>query len=98
VNDEQALAALRAVKDPEIGINIVDLGLVCRAERHGDGIEVQLTPSSPSCPLSAMLAEEARQVLQAAFPDATSIEVELVWDPPWTPERMSEDARRQLGW
>ena len=94
--DPDVLQALRGVDDPEIGINIVELGLVYRAERKADGIDVALTMSTPSCPLSEMLTEQAREVLQAQFPDAPMIHVELVWDPPWTPERMSETARQQL--
>ncbi len=97
MNDHDVLQALRGVNDPEIGINIVDLGLVYRAERRPEGIEVALTLSTPSCPLSEMLVEEAREVLQTRFVDAPSIHVELIWDPPWTPDRMSEAARRQLG-
>ena len=96
--DEDVLAALRAVNDPEIGINIVDLGLVYEAERTAEGIDVKLTLSTPSCPMSEMLVEEAREALQARFADARSINVELVWDPPWTPDRMSEAARRRFGW
>jgi metal-sulfur cluster biosynthetic enzyme len=57
---------------------------------------VALTPSTPSCPLSEMLVEQAREALQARFAGVSSIEVELVWDPPWTPDRMSDVARRQL--
>ena len=98
VNDESVLAALRAVNDPEIGMNIVDLGLVYRAERKPQGIEVKLTLSTPSCPMSEILVEQAREVLQRQFVDAPSIHIELVWDPPWTPDRMTETARRQLGW
>ena len=98
VNDENVLAALRAVNDPEIGMNIVDLGLVYRAERKPQGIEVELTLSTPSCPMSEMLVEQAREVLQTQFVDVPSIHIELVWDPPWTPDRMTETARRQLGW
>jgi metal-sulfur cluster biosynthetic enzyme len=96
VNDPDVLQALRGVNDPEIGINIVELGLVYRAERKPEGIKVALTLSTPSCPLSEMLVKEAREVLQTRFADAAAIHVELVWDPPWTPERMSETARRQL--
>jgi metal-sulfur cluster biosynthetic enzyme len=97
-NDQNVLEALRAVKDPELGINVVDLGLIYRAERTPAGIEVDLTLTAPSCPLSEMLIEEAREVLRAQFADVPSISVELTWDPPWTPDRMSEQARRQLGW
>ena len=97
MNDNDVLQALRAVNDPEIGINIVDLGLIYRAERRPDGITVALTVTTPSCPLGEMLVEEAREVLHREFPDATSIHVELVRIPPWSPDRMSEAARRLLG-
>ncbi len=97
VNDDEVLQALRGVYDPEIGINIVDLGLVYRAEREPDGIAVAISLTTPSCPLGEMLIEEAREALQARFPTVPSICVELVWDPPWSPDRMSEAARRQLG-
>ncbi len=96
MNDHEVLDALRCVNDPEVGINIVDLGLVYRAERTPEGIKVALTLSTPSCPLSEMLIEEAQEALRSRFPDAPSIYVELVWDPPWTPDRMSETARRLL--
>ena len=98
MNDKHVLAALKAVNDPEIGVNIVDLGLVYRAERNPEGLEVELTLTTPSCPLSERLVEEARAALQTKFPDAPAIHVELVWEPPWTPARMSAAARRQFGW
>ena len=94
--DDDVLKTLRAVLDPEIGINIVDLGLVYRAQRTAAGIEVALTLTTPSCPLGEMLTDQVRDVLCNAFPDVPSIEVDLVWDPPWSPERMSEGARNQL--
>jgi len=97
VNNPNVLAALMGVIDPEIGINIVDLGLVYRAEYGPQGIQVALTLSTPSCPLSEMVVEEVREVLQANFAEAAAIQVELVWDPPWTPDRMSEVARQLLG-
>jgi metal-sulfur cluster biosynthetic enzyme len=97
MSDDDVLQALRGVNDPEIGFNIVDLGLVYRAEHGPDGIEVALSLTTPSCPLGEMLVDEAREVLHRRFPDAPSVHVELVWDPPWSPDRMSEAARRQLG-
>ena len=96
MNDHDVLQALRGVNDPELGINIVDLGLVYRAERKPDGVEVALTMSTPSCPLSEMLMEEAREALRVRFTQAPAIRIELVWDPPWTPDRMSEAGRSQL--
>ena len=97
MNDDDILAALRAVVDPELGINIVDLGLVYRAERFGDVIAVRMTMTTPSCPLGEMLLDEVRAVLQREFPQAAEVSVELVWDPPWSAELMSQAARAQLG-
>jgi metal-sulfur cluster biosynthetic enzyme len=97
MSDDDILAALKSVIDPELGINVVDLGLVCRAARVADAIEVALAMTSPACPLGEMMVEEARLALQESFPDASSIHVELVRDLAWSPERMSEEGRRQLG-
>ena len=96
MSDDDILAALKTVVDPELGINIVDLGLVYRADRLADAIEVTMTMTTPSCPLGEMLLEEVRAVLYDRFPQA-AISVELVWDPPWSSELMSAEARRQLG-
>ncbi len=97
MSNPDVLEVLKGVTDPEIGVNIVDLGLVYRAEHGPEGIEVALTLSTPSCPLSEMIVEEVRELLKANFADAPAIKVELVWDPPWTPDRMSEAARQLLG-
>lgn len=95
--DPEILSALKRVIDPELGVNVVDLGLIYRAAHVGDGIEVSLGMTSPACPLGEMMVEDAKLALQERFPEASSIEVGLVRDQPWTPERMSEDGRRQLG-
>jgi metal-sulfur cluster biosynthetic enzyme len=97
VNSSDVLETLKGVNDPELGMNIVDLGLVYRAELGPDGIEVALTLSTPSCPLGEMIVEEVRDAFRAKFARSPAIHVELVWDPPWTPDRMSEAARRILG-
>lgn len=95
--NEDILAALKAVIDPELGINIVDLGLVYEAARTANGIDIALTMTTPACPLGEMMREEIKLVLGDRFPDTPAVRVELVWDPPWTPELMSEESRRQLG-
>jgi metal-sulfur cluster biosynthetic enzyme len=97
MTDEAILLALKRVVDPELGINVVDLGLVYHAAQVADGIDVALTMTTPSCPLGEMIVDEARMALHDQFPEAENIRVELVWDPPWSPGRLSEDARRQLG-
>jgi metal-sulfur cluster biosynthetic enzyme len=95
--DRDILIALNKVIDPELGINIVDLGLICRAAHVSDGIEVALGMTSPVCPLGEMMVEEATRVLRKYFPDASPIHVELIRDFKWSAERMTEEGRRQLG-
>lgn len=90
--------ALLEVIDPEVGINIVDLGLVYRIEVADRRVEVDITMTSPACPLGAHLRETADAAIRRWLPEAESVDVHLVWDPPWTPERMSPKARDQLGW
>ena len=94
--DEAVLNALCAIDDPEIGVNIVDLGLIYGARRDSDGVAVAMTATSRSCPLGEFLRDEAATRLGAAFRDAPSIDVKLVWTPAWSPARMSEAARREL--
>ena len=96
MNDD-ILAALKTVIDPELGINIVDLGLIYRSARTANGIDIALTMTTPACPLGEMMTEEIKLVLRDRFPDTPDVRVELVWDPPWSPELMSEESRRQLG-
>ena len=83
--------------DPELGLNVVDLGLVYRAECGAIGIEVVMAMTSPACPLGEMIVEDARMVLQERFPDVALVHVELVREPAWTPDRMTDEGRRQLG-
>jgi metal-sulfur cluster biosynthetic enzyme len=90
-------AALKKVIDPELGTNIVDLGLVYHASFNAKGIDIALTMTTPACPLGEMMSEEIKAVLRDRFPDMLDICVDLVWDPPWTPDMMTEEARRQLG-
>jgi metal-sulfur cluster biosynthetic enzyme len=97
MNDPDVLEALRSVNDPELGINIVDLGLVYRAERGPGGIEVALTLSSPSCPLGEVMLQDVRDALSAHFGGQIPVQAALVWEPPWSPERMSADAKRRFG-
>jgi len=95
--NEDILSALKTVIDPELGINIVDLGLVYDVVRNADRIDIALTMTTPACPLGEMMSEEIKMVLRSQFADITDVRVDLVWDPPWSPELMSEESRRQLG-
>ncbi|MGA8010892.1 MAG: metal-sulfur cluster assembly factor [Candidatus Acidiferrales bacterium] len=91
-------AALREVNDPEIGINIVDLGLVYGIEVINDRVFVKMTMTTPACPLHAYLSKTAEDSIRRHFPDVNAVHIELVWEPPWEASRMSEAARKQLGW
>jgi metal-sulfur cluster biosynthetic enzyme len=94
--DAEVLDTLRPILDPEIGISIVDLGLVYRAER-ADHIDVAITLTTRACPLGEMILEQARSALEFRFPEVNDIRIALVWDPPWTPDMMSPEAQRLLG-
>src|SRR3989304_10326945 len=96
MSDNDILAALKTVIDPELGINIVDLGLVYAAVRNANGIDIALTMTTPACPLGEMMSEEVKLVLRDRFPELPDVRVEIVWDPPWTPDLMRGEARRQL--
>jgi metal-sulfur cluster biosynthetic enzyme len=97
--DESAVHdALRQVMDPEAGMNIVDLGLVCAVELSDDAVHVDLTMTSAACPMAESIVDEACAALVALVPPTIRVDVALVWDPPWTPERMSDLARERFGW
>lgn len=89
---------LRAVIDPELGINIVDLGLVYRVEPTRLPVRIEMTMTSPACPLGEAIVEEIRTVLAGRLPAGATVDVALVWAPLWEPSMMSPQARRQLGW
>ncbi|WP_028534243.1 metal-sulfur cluster assembly factor [Paludibacterium yongneupense] len=91
------LAALETVLDPEVGINIVDLGLIYRVALGDEGVLVRMTMTSPSCPMSETVLADVRDALAAALPSSVTARVELVFDPPWDASRMSARARALLG-
>jgi metal-sulfur cluster biosynthetic enzyme len=97
-NDEQVWDALRTVIDPEIGINVVDLGLVYDIEVSGDQVRVAMTMTTQACPLHAYLTEAAETAIRQFAPDVGAVQVDMVWDPPWSPAMMSDEAKQQLGW
>lgn len=99
IDDEDAVrAALRRVDDPEAGMNIVDLGLVYLIEVASFLVRVDLTMTSAACPMSESVVADAYAAIVAVAPEGTAIDVRLVWDPPWTPDRMTSDARDHFGW
>ena len=89
--------AMRDVVDPELGINVVDLGLVYCARRTEVAIAVELTLTSRACPLGELVMAEVRECIAARFPDTGRLDVKLVWDPLWTPDRITDSGYAQLG-
>ena len=90
--------ALNEVEDPELGIGIVDLGLIYRAEWTKTGIEVDFTTTVPSCPYAELLHEQIDSILRKRFREASVVLVRFVLDPPWKLDRLTEKARKTLGW
>lgn len=93
---EAVLQALSTVWDPELGLDVVALGLVYDVRVHGEHVEVDMTLTTPGCPVSEQLPSEAAAAIQRALP-GVELHLQVVWDPPWTPERLSPMALRQLG-
>ena len=93
---EDVVEALRAVEDPELGMDIVDLHLLYDVEVDGPNVKVIHTLTSMGCPVGPMIQENIDQIVRA-MPDVQDVEVELTWDPPWTPDMMSDDAKFILG-
>lgn len=95
---DKAIGALYNVIDPELGLDIVNLGLVYSLVVGHDRVYLEMTLTTLGCPVSESLPQEAEWALRQAFEPEILIEVKVVWDPPWTPERMSEKALELLGW
>lgn len=93
---ERARRALGAVIDPELGIDVVMLGLIYDIRHQGNHIEIDMTLTTPGCPVSEQLPQEARDAVARAFPDH-EVDLNVVWDPPWSPELLSPDAMEVLG-
>jgi metal-sulfur cluster biosynthetic enzyme len=96
VNLQKVEDKLRECYDPEIPINIVDLGLVYGIEINGDAVKVSMTLTAPGCPLAGSIVEDVRRKL-LELEGVQSADVELVWDPAWSPERISEEAKETMG-
>jgi metal-sulfur cluster biosynthetic enzyme len=93
---EEVVEALRQVEDPELGMDIVELGLLGDVEVEGAKVRVTYTLTSMGCPAGAMIQEDIERVTREV-PGVEDVETELSFDPPWSPERMSEDAKFILG-
>ncbi len=95
---ERVVSALRRVVDPEMALNIVDLGLVYGVDLDADAVRVRLTMTSAACPVAEMIVDDVVAQLGRSLGPDVQVQPELVWDPPWGPERMSAAARSAMGW
>ncbi|MBU5688466.1 MAG: metal-sulfur cluster assembly factor [Candidatus Aenigmarchaeota archaeon] len=91
----QVMKKLKECYDPEIPINIVDLGLVYDVKIEGKNVYIKMTLTSIGCPLAGFISEDIQNKIKEL--GAENVEVEIVWDPPWTPDKMSKQAKAILG-
>ncbi len=93
----EAWEQLRSVYDPELGINLVDLGLVYRLDVKEGEVSVEMTLTTPGCPMSDSMPDAVERALRL-IPGVRSVAVDLVWEPRWEPEMMTERGKQELGW
>ena len=97
VSKDEVMEVLKTCYDPEIPVNIVDLGLIYDVQVKGErDVYVKMTLTAPGCPLHSLIANEVRSKLMN-IKNIGKVEVQLVWDPPWSPEMMSPEAKKILG-
>jgi len=96
VTKQDVMKVLKECYDPEIGISLVDLGLIYDVEVKGDKVHIKMTLTTPGCPMHMMMTEDVKEKV-GKIKGVKEVNVELVWDPPWTPDRMSKEAKKMLG-
>jgi metal-sulfur cluster biosynthetic enzyme len=98
MNEDDVREALKTVEDPEAGMSIVDLGLVYGIRIETGKVQVDMTMTSPACPVAPYIVDESAAAIRAVAPAGTDVQVDLVWEPPWTPDLMSPEAQGRFGW
>jgi metal-sulfur cluster biosynthetic enzyme len=96
LDQDTLISALRRVKDPELNVNVIDLGLVYSIQAHDDQVDVEMTLTSPACPVGPEMLRNAVAALESVQ-GVTKANVKLVMSPPWSPEKMTDAARDELG-
>ncbi len=97
MDEDKILNSLRSIMDPELGVNIVDLGLVYAVKIEGNEVKVRMTMTSQACPLGDYLKDQVNEKISKDFPDSSGVAVEMVSDPPWNADMMSDEAKKSLG-
>lgn len=98
ITAEDVIASLKLVLDPEVGINIVDLGLIYGVTVRATDVHIEMTLTTPGCPLHATIEQAVRRVLETRHPDVGAIDLELVWEPAWDVDKITPEGRAELGW
>ncbi|HID27843.1 MAG TPA: metal-sulfur cluster assembly factor [Methanosarcinales archaeon] len=96
VTKEDVMEVLKDCYDPEIPINVVDLGLIYDVQVDNDKVDIKMTLTAPGCPMHGMISQDIKQRVEE-IEGIKAANVSIVWDPPWTPDRMSKDAKKLLG-
>ncbi|MCL4314672.1 MAG: metal-sulfur cluster assembly factor [Candidatus Thermoplasmatota archaeon] len=95
VTKEEILEQLKAVSDPEIGMDVVNLGLIYEVEINGDRVYIKMTMTAPTCPVTPWILSEAQRIVEN-MEGVEAADIELVWEPPWNPSMMTDYAKEQL--
>ena len=96
VSEQDVMKALKKCYDPEIGINLVDLGLIYDVQVKNDKVYIKMTLTTPGCPMHAFMVNDVEKNIKK-LKGVKGVKVDLIWDPPWTPDRMSKEAKKKLG-
>jgi len=96
VKEEDVIEVLKSVIDPEIGLDVINLGLVYEIKINDDIVYIKMTMTTPGCPLASWILADAENKIKQ-LPEVKDVQIELVWDPPWSVDRISEEARKLLG-
>jgi metal-sulfur cluster biosynthetic enzyme len=96
VSHEQVLEALKQVIDPELFVNVVDLGLIYKIDIQDKTVSIDMSMTSPACPAGPQLVAQSKKAIES-LEEGTQANIQIVLTPPWTPDRMTQDARDHLG-
>jgi metal-sulfur cluster biosynthetic enzyme len=96
VTKQEVMKVLKKCYDPEIGINLVDLGLIYDVQINKDKVNIKMTLTSPGCPMHSFMINDVEENVKK-LKGVKEVKIELVWNPPWNPDRMSKEVRKKLG-
>ncbi len=96
ITEQEVIEALKRLRDPEIPLNVVDLGLIYDVQVEGERVNVKMTLTTPGCPMHSTIRQDAQRLVEA-LPGVKEANVEIVWDPPWNRDMISEEGKRKLG-